>query len=126
MVFRLQKDIDVTDWLIDEGLTNQGWSPIGTSSQPFKGKLIGDNHKISGLFILRSSQSYVGFFGCTDGANVSDLSIEGTTFTGSSYSGFLVGNAANSTFTNCHVSVSGNVSAPSGEYIGGFFGYASE
>lgn len=126
VVFRLQKDIDITDWLIDEGLTNQGWSPIGTSSQPFKGILIGNNHKISGLFIQRGSQNYVGFFGCTDGANISDLTIEGTSFVGSSYFGVLVGSAANSTFTNCHVNVSGNVSAASGEYVGGFGGAASK
>ena len=125
IVFRLQKDIDVTDWLIDEGLTNQGWSPIGTSSQPFKGKLIGDNHKISGLFILRNNQSYVGFFGCTDGADVSDLSIEGTTFTGSSYLGVMVGYANSSAFTNCHVKVSGNISSAAGQYVGGALGYAS-
>ena len=126
VVFKLQKDIDVTDWLIDEGLTNQGWSPIGTSSQPFKGMLIGDNHKISGLFILRSSQSYVGFFGYTDGATINDLTIEGTTFTGSSYLGTMAGYALSSTFTNCHIIVSGNVSSASGNYVGGAFGYASD
>lgn len=125
VVFRLQKDIDITDWLIDEGLTNQGWSPIGTSSQPFKGKLIGNNHKISGLFIQRGSQSYVGFFGYTDGANISDLTIEGTSFVGSSYLGVMAGNAANSTFTNCHVKVSGDISSASGSYAGGFFGVAT-
>ena len=125
VVFLLQKDVDITDWLIDEGLTRQGWSPVGTSSQPFKGKLIGNGKKISGIVILRESESNVGFFGCMDGATISDLTLECTTIAGSSYLGAFAGNAVNSSITNCHVKVSGGLSSASGEYVGGFMGCAS-
>ncbi len=124
VVFKLQKNINLISWIAEEN-PRQGWAPIGVSTEPFKGILIGNNKTISGLTITRSSENNVGFFGCLDGASIMDLTIEGTNLTGSSYLGTLVGRASNSTITNCQVKLTGGITAASGEYVGGFVGYAS-
>lgn len=103
VVFKLMKDLDLTDW-IAENNPSQGWIPVGVSSSPFKGKLYGNNHKITGFTINRGSQSYVGFFGYLSGATVKDLTLEGTTVNGSTYVGFFCGSAvSNCTFSNITV-----------------------
>ena len=124
VVFKLQKNIDLSSWIAEEN-PRQGWAPIGVSTEPFKGILIGNDKTISGLTITRSSESNVGFFGYLDGASIKDLTIEGTNLTGSSYLGTFAGQASNSTITNCQVKLTGGITAASGEYVGGFVGYAS-
>ncbi len=124
VVFKLQKNLDLSSWIAQEN-PRQGWAPIGVSTEPFKGILIGNDKTISGLTITRSSESNVGFFGYLDGASIKDLTIEGTNLTGSSYLGTFAGQASNSTITNCQVKLTGGITAASGEYVGGFVGYAS-
>ena len=124
VVFKLQKNLNISSWIAEEN-PRQGWAPIGVSSEPFKGILIGNNKTISGLTINRSSESNVGLFGCLDGATISDLTIEGTSLTGGSYLGAFAGKVSNSTISNIHVKLTGTVTAASGEYVGGFMGYAS-
>lgn len=124
VVFRLMKDIDLAEWISDNN-PRQGWTPVGVQATPFQGKLLGENHKITGLSITRASESYVGFFGYLSGATITDLTIEGSDVTGGSNVGTFVGYATNSTLTNCHVKLSGKVSSSSGSYIGGFVGTAS-
>ena len=124
VVFRLMKDIDVSEWITDNN-PRQGWTPIGVSATPFQGKLLGENHKITGLTITRASESYVGFFGYLSGATITDLTIEGSDVTGGSYVGTFAGYATNSNITNCHVKLTGKTSSSSGSYVGGFVGYAT-
>ncbi len=121
VVFRLMKDLDVSEW-ISENNPRQGWTPVGVSATPFKGKLLGENHTISGLSISRPSESNVGFFGYLSGATISNLTIEGSDVTGGSYVGAFAGYATDCTITNCHVKLSGKVSSSNGNYIGGFVG----
>ena len=117
--FKMMYDIDLEQWLADNNPT-QGWQPIGTESSKFKGHFLGMGHKITGFFINRSSTDYVGFFGYTDGAVVSDLTIEGETVKGNEYVGTFVGFAQNTTITNCHALI--NVSSISSQ-VGGILGY---
>ena len=124
VVFRLMKDIDVSEWITDNN-PRQGWTPVGVAATPFQGKLLGEGHTISGLTITRASESYVGFFGYLSGATISDLTIEGSDVTGGSYVGTFVGYATSSTLTNCHAKLTGKVSSSSGSYIGGFAGTLS-
>ena len=124
VVFRLMKDIDVSEWITDNN-PRQGWTPIGVSATPFQGKLLGENHKITGLSITRSSENYVGFFGYLSDATIKDLTIEGSDITGSASVGTLAGNAVNSTIVNCHVKLTGTISSQSGSNIGGFIGWVS-
>ena len=124
VVFRLMKDIDVSGWIRDNN-PRQGWTPIGVAATPFMGKLLGENHKITGMSITRATESYVGFFGYLNGATITDLIIEGSDVTGGSYVGAFAGYATGSTVSNCHVKLTGKVSSSSGSYIGGFVGTAS-
>ncbi len=117
VVFKLMQNIDLSSWLADNNPTN-GWLPIGTETQPFKGKFLGNNKTISGLFITRASTNYVGFFGYTEGATISNLTINGTTVKGADRTGGLCGIAFNSTITSCNVSM--NVTGASD--VGGFTG----
>ncbi len=119
VVFRLMKDLDLTDW-INENNPQQGWIPIGVESSPFKGKLLGNNKTISGLSITRTSSSYVGFFGYLDGATIENLTIKGSSIKGAQYVGVLTGCADNSTFTNVNIEMTGSVTGTN--YVGGFSG----
>ncbi len=120
--FKMMYDIDLEEWLADNN-PSQGWQPIGNSSSKFKGHFLGMGHRISGFFINRSSTDYVGFFGFTDGAVISDLTIEGETVKGNGYVGTLVGYANNTTVTYCHASI--DVSSSS-SVVGGLLGYENQ
>ena len=123
VVFRLMKDLDLTSW-IDQNSPSQGWQPIGVETSPFKGKLIGNNKTISGVFIKRQSASYVGFFGNMDGATVSDLTIEGSSIKGNQFVGVFTGKASNTTLTNITVEMTGSVTGETG--VGGFAGQVTQ
>ena len=104
----------------DIALTS-GWTPVGTNAEPFKGKVEGNNHKITGLEV-NSTGDYQGFFGYLNGAEIKDLTIETTTkgVNGRHYVGILAGYSLNSTVEN--VTIKGNSTA-TGNYIGGLIGY---
>lgn len=117
--FKLMDDIDLKDWIADNNPT-QGWQPTGISSSPFKGVLEGNGHKITNFTVSRSSTDYVGFFGCTDGATISNLEIDGTV-NGKGYTGGLIGSCTSSTVSSC--SFNGDVTG--GERTGGMFGFVT-
>lgn len=107
--FKLMADIDLTEFLEDEN-PSQGWQPVGTSSSPFKGILDGNGMKITGFWINRSSSNYIGFFGYTSNAKITNVNLFGNTVKGKDNIGFLAGYSNNSTFDYCTLSgsVSGN------------------
>ena len=121
VVFRLMKDLDLTNW-IDENSPRQGWQPIGVESSAFKGKLLGNNKTISGLMINRSS-SFIGFFGHIEGATITNLTLKGSSVKGSQYVGVFAGMISNSTLDNLNVEMTDVVSGDT--YVGGFAGQAS-
>ena len=123
VVFKLMKDLDLTYW-IDQNSPSQGWQPIGVETSPFKGKLIGNNKTISGVFIKRPSNSYVGFFGNMDGATVSDLTIEGSSIKGNQFVGVFTGKASNITLTNINIEMTGSVTGET--CVGGFAGQVTQ
>jgi hypothetical protein len=74
VVYKLTGNINLTNTYD----TDAGWTPIGTSSSPFKGTFKGGNNTISGLYIKRdtSTDTYVGLFGYLgEGAKVSDVTL---------------------------------------------------
>ena len=87
--FKLMNDIDLTDWLA-ENYPGQGWQPVGSSSEPFKGILDGNNKTISGFSINRTTTDYVGLFGYVSGATIKNLTLKGT-IKGKGYVGSLMG-----------------------------------
>ena len=121
VVFRLMKDLDLTNW-IDENSPRQGWQPIGVESSAFKGKLLGNNKTISGLMINRSS-SFIGFFGHIEGATITNLTLKGSSVKGSQYVGVFAGMISNSTLDNLKVEMTDVVSGDT--YVGGFAGQMS-
>ncbi len=115
--FKLQNDIDLTDWLA-ENYPSQGWQPVGSSTEPFKGILDGNNKTISGFSITRSSTDYVGLFAYVTGATIKDLTLKGN-ISGKAYVGSLIGSGS-ATVTN--YTFEGNVTG-TGNYTGGVGGY---
>ena len=114
--FKLQNDINLTDWLADNYPT-QGWQPVGSTSEPFKGTLDGNGKTISGFSITRTSADYIGLFAAVDGATIKDLTLKGD-IQGKSYVGSLMGSGS-ATVTN--YSFDGTVTG-TGNYIGGVGG----
>lgn len=117
--FKLMNDIDLTDWLA-ENYPGQGWQPVGSSSEPFKGILDGNNKTISGFSINRTTTDYVGLFGYVSGATIKNLTLKGT-IKGKGYVGSLMGSGS-ATVTN--YTFEGTVTG-TGNYTGGVGGYQS-
>lgn len=116
--FKLMADIDLTEFIEDEN-PDQGWQPIGNSSSAaFKGILDGNGKTIKGLWIKRFSTNYVGFFGYTDGATISNVNIEVSTIEGKESVGGVSGYSQGSTISNC--SFRGSVKG--GNCVGGYVG----
>lgn len=115
--FTLGQDIDLTSWIASNS-PEQGWNPIGTSSNPFCGTFMGNNHSIKGLSINRGATDYVGLFGVASGATVTDLTIEGSA-TGYNYVGLLAGQFSG-TVKNCK---SASATIKGAKNLGGLVGY---
>ena len=124
VVFKLMKDLNLANW-IAENNPSQGWLPIGVESTPFKGKFYGNNHKITGLTINRTSTNNVGFFGYVTNATISDLTIEGTTITGAENTGTIFGYIYGSTVSNCHVKLESGNGVTGTTPVGGLAGYSN-
>ena len=85
-------DIDMS------GVAN--FEPIGTEETPFSGSYNGGNFLIENLTLNSNTLGYVGLFGCTDGATISNLTLYGGSVSGYAYVGGLVGYAKDTTFQN--------------------------
>ncbi|MDR2595360.1 MAG: T9SS type A sorting domain-containing protein [Fibromonadaceae bacterium] len=121
----LNNDIDLTLYLQGEGNNEgAGWKPIGTLHNGFSGKLNGNGHKVSGLWINRPAEGVVGLFGKVS-KEISNINVEIDYFLnggvrGRSTVGGLVG-YNDGIISNSYVT--GNVS---GEYgVGGLVGESS-
>ena len=124
VVFKLMKDLNLTNW-IAENNPSQGWLPIGVETSPFKGNFKGNNHKISGLMINRTSTDNVGFFGYVTNATISDLTIEGTSVSGAENVGAMFGNIRVSSVTNCQINMTGATGVTGKTPVGGLAGYSN-
>jgi hypothetical protein len=120
--FKLGKDIDVSSFS-EQTWGEEGWEPIGSSSNRFFGHLDGDDHKVTGLWIDRD-KNYMGLFGAVgEGGVIEYLGVEVKTRSsvkGSGRVGILAGDNSGS-IANCYANgtVTGN------ENVGGLVGYNS-
>ncbi len=106
-----------------------GWEPISDSARSgflsamFRATLEGNSHVISGLFIDRSGERYVGFFGRVWGGEIRNLGLESVVVKGDRYTGGLVGHTTSSSSYPSLISasyVTGSVSG--GRSVGGLVG----
>lgn len=96
----------------------QIWIEV-TYSLIFAGTLDGQGYTISDLFINRPTEDYVGLFGHTDGATITDCVLTGADITGKNRVGALVGDGSSTTISGC--SMGGAVSGD--DYIGNLVGW---
>jgi hypothetical protein len=94
-----------------------GFSPIGNGTTSFSGNYNGQDHTISGLYINRSSQDYVGLFGSNSGT-ILNLGVRNATVNGETCTGKMVGYNTGSIYYCC---ATGTVSSSS-IFVGGFTG----
>ena len=98
---KLTADIDLKNYChaAEDGKELLSWLPIGNDDNHWKGKMDGQAHTISNLYI-KTAQNYVGLFGYIDGATIQDLIFDyakvenvNTTGTKTDYTGILAGYA---------------------------------
>ena len=100
-------------------LDNEEWTPIGSTSAPFKGIFNGNNKTISNLKITGYAED-VGLFGVTRDGSISNLTIENASVSGYLDVGALAGTPFNSTYSN--ITLKGHVEINGYAYVGGLGG----
>lgn len=98
----------------------QPWTPVGTSTNPFKGNLDGGNYIIDNPVVNNPTQDNQGFFGVVDGATIQNLRLRDAVVSGKNNVGGFAGQVKNTTISNCYVRA--NVHGT--ENVGGMIGRA--
>jgi hypothetical protein len=125
-IYKLMNDIALDS--NGPGFDKDGWQPISINTSPnsFKGTFDGNGHKITGLWINRPANEYVGLFGKIGDTTIKNLGVE---ISGSVYGHQFVGGIAGSldggTITNSYVSgsVASTGNSDVGGVVGGIAGY---
>ena len=95
------------------------FSPIGDAFIPFKGAFNGNGYIISNITFSDPNMDYVGLFGCSEGAEFSNIILENINVTGNIMVGSLLGIGSNTIIQFCSV----NNSVVTGKtYTGGLVG----
>jgi uncharacterized repeat protein (TIGR02543 family) len=130
--YKLMNDIDLTAYLASggDGYTawgTSGWMPLGhsgtgtTVSAVFSGTFDGNFKTISGLFINRLTQGYIGLFSKITGT-IKNLKIDiGGDISGTQNVGVLSGDSSG-TIDNCHSSSTSGAVKASNQMSGGLIG----
>ncbi len=106
--------------------SGSGWAPIGASSSSFfSASFEGNGHLIRNLYINQTSSNYIGLFGYTQDATISNVGLSGELMqvNGNSSVGSLVGRAA--TQTSIRNSFSTGAVSGASNYVGSIVGYAN-
>ncbi len=98
--FVLETDVDLSS-------LGTSWSGIGDAAHKFTGTFNGNGHTISNLTMTTGTQGY-GLFGIVSGATIKNIALDNahiinSTSSGDSHVGGIVGQAIDSTITNCSV-----------------------
>ncbi|MFW6064234.1 MAG: GLUG motif-containing protein [Candidatus Natronoplasma sp.] len=123
--YTLTNDIDLTGYITEASRmwgTNlsagAGFVPVGNDTARFTGSLDGYNHTITGLYIDKPSDHYIGLFGQSSGS-ISNIVLQDSDVTGWQHTGGFVG-SNNGTIVNC--GFDGTVIAYQTWYAGGIAG----
>ena len=105
----------------DIDLDDKEWTPIGTSSNPFKGTFEGSGKTISNLLINDKELDYAGLFGylATPGT-IQNVTVSNPDVSAKSNVGALVGSAYTGTVTGCKVT--GDIAIEGYYKVGGLTG----
>ncbi|MGD9807161.1 MAG: GLUG motif-containing protein [Deferribacterales bacterium] len=108
----------------DLDLTGVNYSYIGSNGSPFTGKMNGLGHSVSNLTIDAVNSNYVGLFGVTNGAVLSNIFVDNAHVhsTGGWYVGALAGSVTNTYIYNTGV----DVDVYGASSIGGLVGELNE
>ena len=104
----------------DIDLNYQPWTPIGTSTNAFKGNFDGKDHMISNLKAGTDSQSNVGLFGYTTNGTIKNIHIHNAEIKGYLDVGVVAGTPFTTEYSN--IKVTGLVKVEGYAYVGGMFG----
>lgn len=105
-----------------------GPAPIGWNGAPFKGKINGNGHKISNIYISRDNAGNMGIFGATEKAKIENIIFDSVYVKGGWNSGILIGKSkgedtiTNVALTNFHFVPSVNASLEGTQNVGGIIG----
>ena len=103
-----------------------GWTPIGSKTQPFLGAYDGDGKEISGLKITGSAD-FRGLFGRINGGKVWNVRLTGVSISGGSQNvGGVAGDIYGTGATIDHCSVTVTAITSTNRYIGGVAGCVRE
>ena len=129
----LTADIDLKNYChaAEDGKELLSWIPIGNNYNKWKGKMDGQAHTISNLYI-KTAQNYVGLFGFTNGATIQDLIFDNakvenvnTTGTRTMYTGILAGYAYGDSPSHIKgIKTTNNCTVIGQKYTGGIVGCA--
>ena len=129
----LTADIDLKNYCnaVEEGKELLSWIPIGNDNNTWEGKMDGQAHTISNLYI-KTAQNYVGLFGVTNGATIQDLIFDNakvenvnTTGTRTMYTGILAGYAYGDSPSHIKgIKTTNNCTVIGQKYTGGIVGCA--
>ena len=110
--YKLSENIDIQ---------NSEWQAIGTKDAPFTGVFDGNGHAISNLTITKETVDYIGLFGNTNNATITNVKLINVSIKGRNMVGGLVGNAAGKTSIK-NSSVSGSSMVNGQSLVGGLLG----
>lgn len=101
------KAIDLNgDYVLTQDITlsDNEWTPIGTSDRPFTGTLDGGGHTIIGLTVGNGANDNKAFFGFTKDATVTNIGFTNAVVKGHNQAAIVVAQAKSSTLSNIYVS----------------------
>ena len=114
--YKLAADIDLSEYS-----TGEGWTPIGTGGNPFKGTFDGNNKRITGLRINRDTHR-LGLFGYIDGGTVRNVGVIDVHIYGSDNIGAVAGYVDNNgKVENCYSSGSVSANYTAGGLVGSVY-----
>ncbi len=120
--FKLKNDIDLTAWIAANNPAN-GWEPIGTDTNPFKGHFDGNGFAVKGLWMNRGNST--GLFGYVNDAvaEIKNLGVEigPNGVTGGYNTGGLAGTIYAGTISGCYTM--GGLINSYANVVGGLIGY---
>ncbi len=104
----------------DINLDNKAWTPIGNSTNKYKGTFDGNNKTIYNLTAGATNQSNVGLFGFTTDGEIKNINVINATITGRLNVGVVSGTPYTSKYTN--ITVKGLIKVDGLAYVGGVLG----